>query len=304
MTTSRQQTLQFTEDTLMCLPEDFHASHTVRQGNDLEKKMTATSGRKCLERFGKLSRGGSWAKTFPGLLLGQKGWFSTRCRLTWKLKGTKYRRMYFQLFPSTLPIGGTGFGLLPTPRVMDGVKGTDRKLTYKDGKWQNLDKHGTIYGMTLEQALRPEVGLLPTPDCSDRRSANSEQQGLSNVVKLLKTPCTADAYSENLSKKEQKFGNSGILAQEIQSGFVFQRGILPTPATRDYKGCNSDKYLNRDTEGNSHMDQLPNFIKSQTGETSQLNPRFVAEMMGFPPDWLELPFQSTETNPSKPTGTP
>jgi len=31
-----------------------------------------------------------------------------------------------------------------------------------------------------------------------------------------------------------------------------------------------------------------------TSKTSQLNPRFVAEMMGFPPNWTELPFQNGE----------
>lgn len=35
--------------------------------------------------------------------------------------------------------------------------------------------------------------------------------------------------------------------------------------------------------------------------TSQLNPRFVAEMMGYPPDWLELPFLNSESNQLKPT---
>jgi len=40
------------------------------------------------------------------------------------------------------------------------------------------------------------------------------------------------------------------------------------------------------------------------GSGSQLNPLFVAEMMGFPPNWLELPFQSTDKNPSKPTEMP
>jgi len=29
-----------------------------------------------------------------------------------------------------------------------------------------------------------------------------------------------------------------------------------------------------------------------TGEPSQLNPRFVAEMMGFPVNWTVLPFQN------------
>jgi len=39
---------------------------------------------------------------------------------------------------------------------------------------------------------------------------------------LLKTPCAADAHTENLSKKEQVFGNSGTLAQEVQTGFIYQ----------------------------------------------------------------------------------
>jgi DNA-cytosine methyltransferase len=36
--------------------------------------------------------------------------------------------------------------------------------------------------------------------------------------------------------------------------------------------------------------------QQKTGTTSQLNPRFVAEMMGFPPNWTELPFLSGEKN--------
>jgi len=58
---------------------------------------------------------------------------------------------------------------------------------------------------------------------------------------LLKTPCVADSYSENLSKKEQKFGNSGTLAQEVQSGFIEKRGyMLPTPVSSDVEGGISD----------------------------------------------------------------
>ena len=55
---------------------------------------------------------------------------------------------------------------------------------------------------------------------------------------LLKTPCAADSYTENLSKKEQKWGNSGTLAQEIATGFIEKRGIvLPTPAAYDWKSA-------------------------------------------------------------------
>jgi hypothetical protein len=50
-------------------------------------------------------------------------------------------------------------------------------------------------------------------------------------------------------------------------------------------------------EGSMHSVTLNRYL--QTSKTSQLNPRFVAEMMGFPPNWTELPFQSGETKASK-----
>jgi hypothetical protein len=222
-----------------------------------------------------------------------EGWYSTKCRLTWRLRGTKYNRLFFQLVPSTHPTEGRGFGL------------------------------------------------------------------------LLKTPSAMDSYSENLSKKEQKFGNSGTLAQEVQSGFIYQRGMLPTPTAMDSTNATATMKSTQVTEGSMHsvtltramaMGMLPTpkvggnegyetrakrqghdkaithleaFLEyqmiptptrsdfngrgnqpnwnggdlvstmhkatCQTGKTSQLNPPFVLEMMGFPPDWTELPFLNGET---------
>lgn len=69
---------------------------------------------------------------------------------------------------------------------------------------------------------------------------------------MLKTPSAMDAYSENLSKKEQKFGNSGTLAQEIQSGFVEQRwpGLLLTPGLVEVPE-HPDKYKKRQSKRTS-----------------------------------------------------
>jgi hypothetical protein len=197
-----------------------HASPTQQQENDLAKKMTVTSGQKCLESYERFSRHGLWARMFSGLLIGMTGWSSMRCNLTWKLKGTKSNRMYFQLLPLALLTDETEYGL------------------------------------------------------------------------LLKTPCAADAYTENLKKKEQAFGNSGTLAQEVLTGFIYKRGILPTPVLMDYRGAKTTESL--ETCGRDQNNSLPDFF-AQTGRTSQLNPRFVAEMMGFPPNWTELPFQDGET---------
>jgi hypothetical protein len=241
-----------------------HANRTAQPESGSERKTSDTCGPKCLESFERFNHVGSWAKTFSALLIGTGDWFSTRCKLTWKLKGTKSNRLYFQLQASTLPTKETGFGLLLTPTTRKEVMDLD-KFKKRMEKYPN--------GTTMPNLATQVMGLL-------------------------KTPCAADAYTENLSKKEQKFGNSGTLAQEIQSGFVEKRwpGLLPTPTTRDYKGARSTEAL--ENSGRNHTNSLPDsFI--QTGKTSQLNPQFVLEMMGFPPNWTELPFLSGETNQSK-----
>jgi hypothetical protein len=289
---------------------DFLASHTASQESDLAKTILDTFGRKCLESFEKLSRHGSWAKTFAALLVGTGEWYSTRCNLTWKLSATKSSRLFFQLVPSTPRIDATGFGLLqkemmPTPTSRDWKGGlSEASLTGSKGQ---------KFGMTVPDYVKKVI--LP---------------------KLLKTPTTADAYSENLTKKEQRMGNSGTLAQEIQSGFVENRwpGLLPTPLASEaierrnmktvvkivetgsnqttlttmakYGGLLPTPMASDSPEknpGKRNQASIANLARFQTGTTSQLNPLFVCEMMGFPPNWLELPFLSTETNQSKPTET-
>ncbi len=49
---------------------------------------------------------------------------------------------------------------------------------------------------------------------------------------------------------------------------------------------------------------LTPLMNKMTGQSSQLNPRFVAEMMGFPPNWTELPFLNGEQTQSKVMETP
>jgi hypothetical protein len=55
--------------------------------------------------------------------------------------------------------------------------------------------------------------------------------------------------------------------------------------------------------GLENQDSLTKRARLETGKTSQLNPLFVLEMMGFNPDWTLLPFLNGETNPSKPQET-
>jgi hypothetical protein len=223
------------------------------------------------------------------------------------MKGTKFNRILFQLQPKMHRTDEIGVGLLPTPTVGIVTGG------------QNPEKGGQ---MGLGYMSRK--GMLPTPQAM-----------------LLKTPCTADAYTENMSKKDQKFGNSGTLAQEVQTGFIYQRGMLPTPTAMDSTNATATMKSTQVKEGSMHsvtlnramsMGMLPTptaqiikhshkkeywdkrikdgrqehlsmVIHGHNGMNSQLNPRFVAEMMGFPPNWTELPFQSGEQKVSKDTET-
>lgn len=226
MKTLKQQTLPFGEEKSTSSQEDSRVSHFQQPENGKVQPITVTSGRKCLEQFGKLSPDGSWARTFSELLVGTEDWFSSRCTLTWKLKATKSRRLYFQLAALT-------------PRTSD-----------------------------------TEHGLL------------------------LKTPSAMDARSENLKKKEQRFGNSGTLAQEVQTGFIYKRRLLPTPTANDGKNTTLPE------SQKERISLVAEVMKHKTnGQTSQLNPLFIQEMMGFPYLWTELPFQSGEQRQSKPTET-
>jgi hypothetical protein len=90
-----------------------HASPLVRPGSEAARKMTVTSGQKCI---------GSWLPSGPvgsllKMLLGTSQWASTACFLTWKVKVTPAGRLFCQLAPSAPRIEETEFGLWATPKA-------------------------------------------------------------------------------------------------------------------------------------------------------------------------------------------
>jgi hypothetical protein len=73
---------------------------------------------------------------------------------------------------------------------------------------------------------------------------------------LLKTPTVMDGVITT-GKKNPVSGNSGTLAQEIASGFVYRRGILPTPTTQEIAHPDAEisptgRRLAKNGNGNSH----------------------------------------------------
>jgi hypothetical protein len=72
---------------------------------------------------------------------------------------------------------------------------------------------------------------------------------------------------------------------------VFSK-LIPTAAASGYKGANTLEAL--EARGRNHMTNNLSDFFAQSRTSSHLNPRFVAELMGFPVNWMELPFQNIE----------
>lgn len=267
MKTLPKQISIFTEDESTSSPEGFRANLTAQQVKDLVKKMTDTSGQKCLEQFERLNPNMLWQKMFLDSLVGMTDWFSTRCKLTWKMKGTKYNRVYFQLQPSTLPTEEIESGLWPTPtsvqrdhpeRVIK-LKATGAKTMMSRAAGENRPNS------ILDAAMF--TGLIPTPRANKVNGCNLNSEKLANRNK------------GNLEETVAKWN---------------QKGMLPTPNASDNRN-----------RGNPNNPCIKKRIENgkQVGLTmmvdGQLNPQFVAEMMGFPTNWTELPFLNGEKNQLK-----
>jgi hypothetical protein len=178
---------------------DFLASPSAPLEKEKGQRMNASCGTKCYEQFKKLNPNMSLQKMSLVSRILMADWYSSRCALTWKLKGTKFNRLLFVLQPKTHRTAEIGAGLLQTPSTME---------------------------------------------------------------------ISEDPVKFKLRAKIKSYKN-GTTYNSLSSQLIY------------------DKKWNH-------------FV---TGQTSQLNPRFVAEMMGFPVDWTELPFQSGEQNQSKDTAT-
>tara|TARA_R100001510_G_scaffold18419_2_gene15898 strand:+ start:318 stop:1010 length:693 start_codon:yes stop_codon:yes gene_type:complete len=161
METSENLTRQLTLDELIYLQEDSPANPTAPQGNEKERKTNAICGPRCLELFESVHRVGSWERMFAGLLIGTGDWFSKRCALTWKLVGTPYNRLFFQLLPSTLPTEETECGLLLTPTSVMTDEPPERM---RERAEKNGYRNGTQFGSLKSQILYGN--MLPTPTAS------------------------------------------------------------------------------------------------------------------------------------------
>lgn len=212
-------------------------------------------------------------------------------------------------------------GLLPTPMASDATTGAiigknDQFITTGNGTPRKINQNGTNGSIGLARMVQ----LLPTPNAREADKYSKKYNPKSQmgtaltamaVNGMLPTP-TARSY-KNGSKPED-----GRTQRKMEQGWTMELNdlaacnMLPTPTTRDYKNSMSPNGMMR-KNGKLRNDVLSNIpvmigehCQQRTGKTSQLNPLFFEEMMGFPLMWTTLPFlsQDGDRNQSKDTETP
>lgn len=278
----------------------FLANRTHLRGNEKGKRTNATYGPKCYDLYMKLSPTSLWAKTFLGYLIGMGAWFSTRCLLTWELRGTMSHPWLYLRRRSMPPTEEIEFGLLPTPRA------------------QEPGRTSEGYGACLTDLANGRKGMLPTPTAMmdeapiekvDARNQKQIEKGNSPFILglaqqamrgMLPTPTSYDYNSARTPEKweedQKKYAEKGV---NLQMGLkqMARLQMLPTPTATDFKGAYPPTSINNNEARKSMLRNVYQHTNVKYhSKSSQLNPRFVAEMMGYPPNWTELPFQNGETN--------
>lgn len=242
--------------------EDFLASHSVQPGSEEARRMTVTSGLRCLELYQRSGPVGSLVRT----LLGSSRWRSTRCYLTWKASATPAKRSLFRLVPSTPRIEETAVPFWPTPTT---PRPHDSENTV--GKYTPSQK---------QKDLTYAVAMWPTPTARDSKGANSmehlNREGqknhtdqLANAVRLWPTPRVGG--SKGRSPAGVKHGDLAAVV-----------AMFATPQTRDYRTGQISRWEDPNRTNN---------LNDQIG--GQLNPMWVEWLMGFPLGWTDLSASET-----------
>ena len=288
-TLPKQTSISGTERSMFS-PEDSHANPSPSLVEERERTITATSGLRCFERYSRYTPLGSLVKT----LLESRRWWSPAKSLRWdaqtifskrityiekkadshstksaqtsKPKDIPSNRLLFQLAVSERPTEGIESGLLPTPNAMD-IPHKDMEINERGRR--NPKKGKTDHSLGLEDMA---------------------------VAKLLPTPCNIEAtkFTKTINPNSQM--GQGLTALAVN-------GLLPTPTAMEIKHSNRVKGLKEKgakgmysrKNGALRPNGLTDFLDFNNrvgGKTSQLNPLFVEEMMGFPLMWTALPFLS------------
>lgn len=259
--------------------EVFHASPFPLPAGERVRRTAVTSGLTCSVPFTRSGPVGLLVRT----LVASFRWYSPARRLTWDVSPLCSERI------SLYTVSGRNTSSRPSAVI----------LSVKD-----IPSSRCLFRLvpSVPRTEGTVSGLLPTPIASDFkvRGPGSQQKGLPEIIRemLLPTPTATEIHHWQRVERWKRQGRTSM--HETEDGeknpngltdFLDFHGLLPTLEHIGRKGKNP------------RQGGLPDFF-AQTGRSFQLNPLFVAEMMGFPTSWTVLPFLPGGSSPSRDTGTP
>lgn len=259
--------------------EVFHASPFPLPAGKRVRRTAVTSGLTCSVPFTRSGPVGLLVRT----LVASSRWYSPARRLTWDVSPLCSERI------SLYTVSGRNTSSRPSAVI----------LSVKD-----IPSSRCLFRLvpSVPRTEGTVSGLLPTPIASDFkvRGPGSQQKGLPESIRemLLPTPTATEIHHWQRVERWKRQGRTSM--HETEDGeknpngltdFLDFHGLLPTLEHIGRKGKNP------------RQGGLPDFF-AQTGRSFQLNPLFVAEMMGFPVSWTVLPFLPGGSSPSRDTGTP
>jgi DNA-cytosine methyltransferase len=146
---------------------------------------------------------------------------------------------------------------------------------------------------------RDRVFFIATVQTQGLKVCNENGKTTFYPVGLLPTPMSTDIHHAKRVKDLKNAGAKTMASRRNGSNrpnglmdFMDFHGMLPTPTT----SCHNPGTAKDRKDGSPRTSELNHLCARLIGKTSLLNPLFVAEMMGFPPDWTVLPFQSGGRN--------
>lgn len=266
-------------DGLTSSQEVSHASPFPLPAGERARRTAVTSGLTCSVPFTRSGPVGLLVRT----LVASSRWYSPARRLTWDVSPLCSERI------SLYTVSGRNTSSRPSAVI----------LSVKD-----IPSSRCLFRLvpSVPRTEGTVSGLLPTPIASDFkvRGPGSQQKGLPEIIRemLLPTPTATEIRHRQRVERWKRQGRTSM--HETEDGeknpngltdFLDFHGLLPTLEHIGRKGKNP------------RQGGLPDFF-AQTGRSFQLNPLFVAEMMGFPTSWTVLPFLPGGSSPSRDTGTP
>lgn len=269
--------------------------------------MTVTSGHECLKSYERFDHVGLLVR----MLLESPRWYSPLRAFRWRSKPIPQKR----ITKSSKPVNSDLSSTESVTTLMRQDIPSSRLLFRLVALAHPTSE--TEYGL-LQDFVK--TNLLPTPLASDatmgavigredkfritstgmprkvNRNGQDGSVGLARLVKLwdlLPTPTATDATrGGEIVTSRRKIRPSGT-EYSLTLNDLAKSGLLPTPIASDKNGGSTRTDPSR--QFSCALQDYVHGVAQQKdsrliGHSSQLNPRFTLEMMGFPVRWLDDPY--------------